>query len=317
MMLIDEKGEKKVVGRVGDQEEMIQDGYYEKQAWNEYHIICRGNQVEHYLNGYQTIELLDNDRVTDPNDPADRNGSIREGVIALQIHAGPPMLVEFKDIRIKRLDPEYGDGVLLFNGEDLSEWEVKGPENKNKWVVGKAALSPEDSHQLVAQDGKGEMINIVKEHNESLDFFSNKKFGDCRIELEVMVPEGSNSGIYVMGEYEVQVLDSFGRMKMGAGDMGAIYGGFSPPVNASKAPGEWQQYVIEWKAPKFDADGKKVANAEFLKVQLNGQVLHENLVMNGPTPGGLTGQEAAEGPLMFQGNHGPVAYRNIVIRPLK
>ena len=317
MMLIDEKGQKKVVGRVGDQAAMIKAGYYDEQDWNEYHIICRGNQVEQYLNGLQTIELIDNDRVTNPDDPADRNGSIREGVIALQIHAGPPMLVEFKDVRIRRLEPRYGDAVLLFNGEDLGQWQVNGPDAKNRWVVGKAAVSPDNPKLLVVEDGKGEMINPVKEHGESLDFYSKAKFGDCRIEVEVMVPQGSNSGIYVMGEYEVQVLDSFGRMKMGSGDMGAIYGGFSPPVNACKAPGQWQQYVIEWKAPKFDATGKKTANAEFVKVELNGQVLHKNLVMNGPTPGGVTGKEAAEGPLMFQGNHGPVAYRNIVVRPLK
>ena len=316
MMRITEKGEKKVVGRVGDQVAMMEAGYYDKQDWNEYHIICRGNQIEHYLNGYQTIELIDDDRITDPNDLGDRNGSIREGVLALQIHAGPPMLVEFKDVRIRRLEPEYGDAILAFNGVDLSEWAVSGPQAKNKWVVGKAAISPEGPNLLVAQEGTGEMINVVKEHNESLDFYSKAKFGDCRIEVEVMVPRGSNSGIYVMGEYEVQVLDSFGRSEMGPGDMGAIYGGYSPPVNASKAPGEWQQYVIEWKAPKFDANGRKVADAEFLRVQLNGQTLHENLVMPGPTPGGLTGKEAAEGPLMFQGNHGPVAYRNIVVRPL-
>jgi len=131
-----------------------------------------------------------------------------------------------------------------------------------------------------------------------------------------MVPQGSNSGIYVMGEYEIQVLDSYGRQKMGSGDMGAIYGGFAPPVNASKKPGEWQQYVIEWRAPKFDAGSKKVKNAEFVKVELNGQVLHKNLVMPDKTPGGVTGSEVPEGPLMFQGNHGPVAYRNIVVTPL-
>jgi len=99
--------------------------------------------------------------------------------------------------------------------------------------------------------------------------------------------------------------------------MGAIYGGFSPPVNASKKPGEWQQYVIEWRAPKFDAAGNKVKNAEFVKGELNGLVLHKNLVMPGPTPGGVTGKEAPTGPLMFQGNHGPVAYRNIIVKPLK
>jgi hypothetical protein len=182
--------------------------------------------------------------------------------------------------------------------------------------VGKAKVSSTDAKMLVAEDGKGELINATPEHGASQDIYSKAKFGDCRIEVEVMVPKGSNSGVYVMGEYEVQVLDSYGKMKMGNGDMGAIYGGFAPPVNASKAPGQWQQYVIEWRAPRFDADGKKIRNAEFIKVELNGIVLHENLVMPGLTPGGVTGKEAAVGPLMFQGNHGPVAYRNIVVTPL-
>jgi hypothetical protein len=130
------------------------------------------------------------------------------------------------------------------------------------------------------------------------------------------VPKGANSGIYVMGEYEVQVLDSFGKEKLGGGDMGAVYGAAPPAVNACKPPGEWQKYVIDCQAPKFDGDGKKVANAILLKVELNGQRLHENLEMKGPTPAGVTGKEAADGPLMFQGDHGPVAYRNISITPL-
>ncbi|MHC4807622.1 MAG: 3-keto-disaccharide hydrolase, partial [Planctomycetota bacterium] len=67
---------------------------------------------------------------------------------------------------------------------------------------------------------------------------------------------------------------------------------------------------------KFDASGKKIRNAEFIKVELNGQVLHENLVLEGLTGGSLTDEEALTGPLMFQGNHGPVAYRNIIIKPL-
>jgi hypothetical protein len=119
-----------------------------------------------------------------------------------------------------------------------------------------------------------------------------------------------------MGEYEVQVFDSFGKAKPGPGDMGAIYGANPPPVNAAKKPGEWQRYVIEFQAPTFDAEGKKTANAKFIKVELNGQVLHENLEMKGPTPSGVTGKEAATGPLMFQGDHGPVAFRNITLTPL-
>ncbi len=317
-MIIDGQGNKKVVSNVNDQQALIDAGYYTNQGWNDYHIVCQGNHITQYLNGYQTIELIDNDRITNPFDPTDRNGSIREGVLALQIHAGPPMLVEFKDIRIKTLpDKKYGDAQLIFNGENLDEWVTNPNSGKaNKWTVGKAKVSDDDPKMLVAEEGKGELINVTPEHGASQDIHSKAKFGDCRIEVEVMVPKGSNSGVYVMGEYEVQVLDSYGKMKMGNGDMGAIYGGFAPPVNASKAPGQWQQYVIEWRAPRFDAQGNKIRNAEFVKVELNGMLLHKNLVMPGPTPGGLTGKEAATGPLMFQGNHGPVAYRNIVVTPL-
>ncbi len=132
-----------------------------------------------------------------------------------------------------------------------------------------------------------------------------------------MVAKGQNSGIYMMGEYEVQVLDSFGKEKVGAGDMGGLYNAAAPRVNASKAPGEWQKFVIDFRAPRFDADGKKTANAKFVKVELNGQVIHENLELKGPTPGGLTGKEAAVGPLLYQGDHGIVAFRNLKITPVK
>jgi hypothetical protein len=113
------------------------------------------------------------------------------------------------------------------------------------------------------------------------------------------------------------VLDSFGKEKMGTGDIGALYGAAPPKVNASKAPGEWQKFVIDFRAPKFDDGGKKVANARFVKIELNGQVIQENVEMKGVTPAGVTGKEAPAGPLMFQGDHGPVAYRNIKITPVK
>jgi hypothetical protein len=129
-----------------------------------------------------------------------------------------------------------------------------------------------------------------------------------------MVPKGSNSGIYLMGRYEVQILDSFGRDKLTYQDMGAIYSVAVPKVNACKKPGEWQKFVIDFQAPRFD--GKlKVANAKFLKVELNDKVIHENVaVTKGATPGALGGEVAA-GPLMLQGDHGPVAFRNLKITP--
>jgi sugar phosphate isomerase/epimerase len=304
-VVIDENGKKNVISKVSDKDELIKAGYYKEKDWNEYYIIAQGNHIVQYLNGYQTIELIDNDP----------KGGSREGIFALQIHVGPPMVVEFKDISIKHLQQKVGDAVLLFNGKDLNDWEVAGDKTKSKWVVGTAAVSPDNPKQLVANKGEGEMINLAAQHGDSLDIFSKARFGDCRIELQLMVPKDSNSGVYVSGEYEIQVLDSYGREKMGNGDMGAVYGAAPPPVNACKKPGEWQKYVIEVIAPKFDASGKKVANAKLVKVELNGQTLHENLELPGPTPGGVTGKEAPTGPLMFQGNHGPVAYRNIIVMP--
>ncbi|MFZ4596280.1 MAG: 3-keto-disaccharide hydrolase [Verrucomicrobiaceae bacterium] len=207
--------------------------------------------------------------------------------------------------------------VTLFNGKDLSNWQIKAKKDKgmNKWMVGEPRLAA-DTKLLDVTSPEGAMVNLAAKHGDSWDIYSKDTFGSCRIELDVFVPVGSNSGIYVMGEYEVQVFDSFGKAKPGPGDMGAIYGANPPPVNAAKRPGDWQRYVIEFQAPTFDAEGKKTANAKFIKVELNGQVLHENLEMKGPTLSGVTGKEASTGPLMFQGDHGPVAFRNITLTPL-
>jgi hypothetical protein len=206
-----------------------------------------------------------------------------------------------------------------FNGKDLTGWKSKSQgEHTSKWTVGKALQSATHPDQLEMTVPGTELINLAAGHGQSLDLYTTAQFGDVRIELELMVPKGSNSGVYVMGEYEVQVLDSYGKpnAELGAGDIGAIYNAAVPKENASKPPGTWQQLVIDFRAPTFDAEGKKLTNATFVKVTLNGKVLHENLPMPGPTPGGVAGKEAAVGPLMFQGNHGPVAFRNIKITPL-
>jgi Domain of Unknown Function (DUF1080) len=203
-----------------------------------------------------------------------------------------------------------------FNGKDLAGWEIKN-NAKAKWAVGDAVVSASNPGSLEVKPGGKALVNAVTGHGQSHDIYSKEKYGDIRLELEVMVPKGSNSGIYLMGEYEVQVLDSYGKTKLDQGDMGALYSAAAPKVNASKPPGEWQKYVIDFRAPKFDDKGKKTSNATFVKVELNGTVLHENVEMKGATGGSLTGKEAATGPLMFQGDHGAVAFRNIKITPLK
>jgi len=207
-------------------------------------------------------------------------------------------------------------GDWPFNGKNLDGWVAKKQgKNKNHWTVGTASLDKANPRELAVAKKGTELIN-AKGHG--LDFYSKYTHGDAILKIEVMVPQRSNSGIYVHGEYEIQVLDSYGRdKKPGPGDMGAIYAAAPPTKPKYKKPGEWQQFEIHFLAPKFDAKGKKTGNAKLLKVILNGQLIHKDVVMKGPTPGGVTGKEHAKGPIMFQGNHGPVAYRNIQVLPLK
>ena len=212
-----------------------------------------------------------------------------------------------------------GDTAKPFNGKDLTGWKARAEGNTpSQWKVGSAEPSAADPKVLNVKPRGHELINDTRGHGQSLDLYSTDLFGDAIITLEVMVPKKSNSGIYVMGEYEVQVLDSFGKdANPGPGDMGAIYGAQPPRHPKYRKPGQWNKYEIHWQAPRFDAAGRKIANAKFFQVILNGQVIHDNVEMPGPTPGGVDGKEKPRGPLMFQGNHGPVAYRNIRVRPLQ
>jgi hypothetical protein len=223
---------------------------------------------------------------------------------SLMIVSGVPRAVA--EEKVKTIKP--------FNGKDLTGWLTKGGKAEETLKVGKAKLDPKNPGELVVEPAGNELINFK---GGAKDFYTEAKFGDAVIELEFMVPKGSNSGVYVQGEYEIQIYDSYGKEKAGAGDVGGLYGAAAPRVNAAKAPGEWQKFVIDFRAPKFDDSGKKTANAQFVKVTLNGRIIHENVEMKSQTPGSLTGKEHATGPLMFQGNHGPVAYRNIKVTPLK
>ncbi|MDP6524834.1 MAG: DUF1080 domain-containing protein [Kiritimatiellia bacterium] len=203
-----------------------------------------------------------------------------------------------------------------FNGQNLDGWIATGERGQNMWKVGTAQVSLGNPMHLVVKEGGNELVNAPPGHGKSRNFYSEATHGDALIELELMVPKSSNSGIYVHGNYEIQVLDSYGRKKLGMGDMGAIFGAQPPKMNACKKPGEWQKYEIYFHAPEFDEGGKKIKNAFFERVILNGKLIQENIEMEECTPGSVDGKEKPEGPIMFQGDHGPVAYRNIVIKPL-
>jgi hypothetical protein len=215
------------------------------------------------------------------------------------------------------LAPAAGQKPLEpFNGTNFDGWKLKDPKKPSWQTRGYPSVNPNKPEMLQVRERKDGDTPVLWNSTSGSDIFTEEKFGDITLELEFMVPKGSNSGIYLMGEYEVQILDSFGKEKVGPGDLGGLYNAAAPKVNAAKMPGEWQKFVIEFQAPRFEGE-KKTANAKFVKVTLNDQVIHEGVEMKGPTPGGLTGQEAATGPLMFQGDHGQVAFRNIKITPKK
>ncbi|MDR3199273.1 MAG: DUF1080 domain-containing protein [Planctomycetaceae bacterium] len=207
----------------------------------------------------------------------------------------------------------------------LEQWQLVDSQAANAWKIGTVALDPNDLRHLVLSTPKeGDipcLVNTVPGNwtqlnpRPGVDIYTKEKFGDCTVKIELFLTKGSNSGVYLHGEYEVQVADSFGKPddKLSQGDMGAIYSAAAPKMNAAAEPGTWQKYEIEFVAPKFDAAGNKTANALFKKITLNGKVVQENVEVTKPTGGGITMKESATGPLMLQGNHGPVAYRNIEI----
>jgi hypothetical protein len=162
------------------------------------------------------------------------------------------------------------------------------------------------------------------------DLVTDQTFGDVELYLEFMVARKSNSGVYLQGHYEVQIFDSFGAAIPTYSDAGGIYEGFSkfkkipgrfsgspPRENASRRPGEWQSYLIWFQAPRFDASGAKIANARFLRVWHNGVLVQSNIEVDEPTVSAMGTPEAPLGPLVLQGDHGPVALRNIYIRALR
>ncbi len=210
--------------------------------------------------------------------------------------------------------------IILFDGKTLDGWTAREPRDHSLWEIGLPRVDPENSKRLVISapgDSPGVLVNLEETgyapaETRGVDLYTLRTFGDCTIELEFLVPEASNSGVYVMGEYELQIKDNYGKEKLTYQDLGAIYKVAAARLNAARKPGEWQTLRIEFRAPRF-RDGKKVANARFVRVVVNGHVIHENLELDDVTPGGLTGKEVAAGPLMFQGDHGPVAYRNIRI----
>jgi hypothetical protein len=211
------------------------------------------------------------------------------------------------------------DGVMLAT---LDAWNARGgAEAKARWKLAKdAKVDQNDSKKLSAMDpgAAGGQAIVLTEPAHGADLVSRQEFGDGEYHCEFMVPKGSNSGLYIMGRYEVQILDSYGKPKerLGPGDVGGIYSTKGPSENASKPAGEWQSFDVVFRAPRFDASGKKTSNALFALVKLNGRTIHENVEAPKPTGSEIDSKEAPKGPIMLQGDHGPIAFRNVWVKPV-
>jgi hypothetical protein len=231
-----------------------------------------------------------------------------------EAHGDPPFLIE-------------NGWKTLFEGKDLDEWHPEDSRLPNTWLTARGVIfdrlkSPKRLSSVPIPGDR--MLNGPE--GRTVNLVTNETYGDIELYLEFMLPEGSNSGVYLHGLYEVQIFDSFGKKAVDTSDCGAIYhrwinekpvGGSRPMVNASRPPGEWQSYHVWFRAPRFDPAGKKTENARFIRVLHNGRLVQQNVSVDGPTRAHMQIPEAAMNPVMLQGDHGPVAFRNIYVRPLR
>ncbi len=211
----------------------------------------------------------------------------------------------------------------LLNGADLTGWQsVDGSAHAwftTRSVIWKRVFNP---IHLVAEPEPGNRI-VNGRDGKTANLVTVAKFGSFELYVEFLLARGSNSGVYLHGLYEVQIFDSQGYFgPLTVGDCGGVYqqddgtGGSPPAVNASRPPGEWQSLHIWFQAPRFDASGKRTAAARVLRVLLNDTHVQENVEVPAPTVSHMNIPEAPSNPIMLQGDHGPVAFRNIYIRSL-
>ena len=184
----------------------------------------------------------------------------------------------------------YDEPISLFNGSDLTGWELMGENRENGWTVKEGVL----------------FNNPVQKEGEPRIHYGNikttDKFEDFNLTLEVNVPKGSNSGIYLRGIYEVQIADTYGK-DLDSHNMGAIYSRITPATAAEKPAGEWQNLDI-------------TLCDRHVTVILNGETIINNQPLMGITGGAITPCECEPGPIYLQGDHGPVSYRNVVLKPI-
>ena len=181
--------------------------------------------------------------------------------------------------------PVWGAPVTLFDGKTLAGWKLRDTKKKNGWAVVNGELA-------------------VVEPKDNADLVSEQAFQDMKLHIEFNVDAKSNSGVYLRGRYEVQILDNPDqKMALDSHGCGGVYSRIAPKMDATKPAGEWQAYDIE-------IVGRQVS------VTLNGKKIVQG-VLDGITGGAINPFEDEPGPLMLQGDHGKVRFRNIVVTPAR
>jgi hypothetical protein len=186
---------------------------------------------------------------------------------------------------------KFGEPIALFNGKDLAGWTKKEPNVESAWIVEDGVVTNRVPPHAPGTPAK-RMANLRTE----------REFEDFNLKLEVNVPAGSNSGVYLRGIYEIQVVDSHGKA-LGSHNMGALYSRIAPSTVAEKRGGEWQTMDI-------------TLVDRHLTVVLNGTKIIDNQAIQGCTGGAMWSDESKPGPIYLQGDHGTVSYRNVVLRPV-
>ncbi|HSV74977.1 MAG TPA: DUF1080 domain-containing protein [Chthonomonadales bacterium] len=190
-------------------------------------------------------------------------------------------------------DADARGWISLFDGTTLTGWRVRNPGAKNAWV---------------AENG------VLRNTETGTDLVTERRFGDFDLHVEFNVPRGGNSGVYLQGRYEVQIADSY-RQAPSHGGCGAIYSKVLPTENVGKPADDWQAFRISFRQPRLGADGTVTEKAR-VTVHWNGILVIDRKEVDGVTGGELDRAEGTPGPIMLQGDHGPILYRNIRIRPV-
>jgi serine/threonine protein kinase len=261
--------------------------------FNDYYIKCAGKHVTIKVNGVVTV---DDDFPT----IADR------GILAWQLHAGGPMTATFRSMRFKELGPASPpvppDAQVLFNGKDLAGW-TREDGSPARWKV-------QDGY-LEVSPGTG---NIKTRQDFGPDFQLHAEFW-----LPLMADQKgqarANSGIFLQGRYEIQILDSF-ENEAGIRGCGALFGQIAPKPGAIRPPEQWQTYDITYHAPRVDGQRKAIAPGK-LTVIHNGLTVIEDGEFVAATLGALDQRVGAPGPIVLQNHGAPVRFRNLWIKELQ